>query len=97
MEYVSLQELKQHLNVDFSDDDKYIKSLIEPVQLLIESYLNRPLTDFVQYKKIDRRIWHAIRIYVANLYANRESITFGTPHEIPGHISLLLQPLKLYQ
>ena len=89
-QYVTLEELKQHLNVDFDTDDTYITGLIEPVQLLIESYLNNPLDTYVKDAKIDRRIWHAI------YYANRESVTFATPQVIPGHIELLLQPLKRY-
>ena len=95
-EYVTLEELKQHLNVDFDNDDSYISGLIEPVQLIIESYLNAPLDTFVRDGKIDARIWHAVRILAANYYANREDITFATPNVIPGHITLLLQPLKRY-
>ncbi len=95
-EYVTLEELRQHLNVDFDHDDAYISGLIEPVQLAIEAYLNRPLTELVKDGKIDRRIWHAIRILVANYYANREDITFAAANVIPGHIALLLQPLKKY-
>lgn len=94
--YVTLEELKRHLNVDFDTDDETITELIEPVQLLVEAYLNTPLETFVKDDKIDRRIWHAIRILVANYYANRESITFGTAQVIPGHVELLLQPLKRY-
>lgn len=95
--YVTLDELKQHLNVDFDHDDIYITSLIEPVQLLIEAYLNRPLVDLVDSEgKIDRRIWHAIRIIVANYYANREDITYAQASIIPNHITLLIQPLKKY-
>lgn len=96
VEYVTLEELKQHLNVDFDTDDTYISALIEPVQLAIEEYLNTPLEGFVKDGKIDRRIWHAIRILAANYYANRESVTFATPQVIPGHVELLLQPLKKY-
>lgn len=95
-EYVTLDELKQHLNVDFDTDNEYIRGLIEPVQLLIESYLNAPLEGFVKDGKIDRRIWHAIRILAANYYANREDVVFSTPNIIPGHITALLQPLKRY-
>lgn len=95
-QYVTLEELKQHLNVDFDTDDVYIAGLIEPVQLSIEAYLNNPLETYEKNGKIDRRIWHAIRIIVANYYANREEITFGTPQVIPGHVTLLLQPLKRY-
>ena len=95
-EYVTLDELKQHLNVDFDHDDIYISGLIEPIQLAIESYLNNPIETYVNDGKIDRRIWHAIRILVANYYANREDITFAAANVIPGHIALLLQPLKKY-
>lgn len=95
-EYVTLEELKQHLNVDFDIDDAYIQGLIIPVQLVIEAYLNNPLESYVKDGEIDRRIWHATRILVANYYANREEITFATPNIIPGHVSLLLQPLKRY-
>lgn len=95
-EYVTLEELKQHLNVDFDHDDAYISGLIEPVQLAIEAYLNRPLAELVTDGKIDRRIWHAIRILIANYYANREDITFASANVIPNHITLLLQPLKIY-
>ena len=94
LQYVTLEELKQHLNVDFDTDDTYITELIE--QLVIEAYLNAPLEGFVKDGKIDRRIWHAIRILIANYYANRESVTFATPQVIPGHVELLLQPLKRY-
>lgn len=96
-EYVTLEELKQHLNVDFDIDDAYICGLIIPVQLLIEAYLNNPLESYVKDGEIDRRIWHATRILVANYYANREEITFATPNIIPGHVALLLQPLKRYE
>lgn len=95
-QYVTLEELKQHLNVDFDHDDTYIIGLIEPVQLAIESYLNRPLEELETAGQIDRRVWHAIRILTANYYANREDITFATPNIIPGHIAILIQPLKKY-
>ena len=97
VKYVTLEELKQHLNVDFDIDDDYITGLIEPVQLAIEAYLNNPLSTYVKNGKIDRRIWHAIRLIVANYYANREDITFASANIIPGHITLLLQPLKRYE
>ena len=95
-QYVTLEELKQHLNIDFDIDNVYISGLIEPVQLAIEAYLNNPLETYVKDGAIDKRIWHAIRILVANYYANREEITFATPQTIPGHVTLLLQPLKRY-
>lgn len=96
MKYVTLEELKQHLNVDFDHDDVYIDGLIEPVQLIIEAYLNRSLEELVTDGNIDKRVWHAIRIMVANYYANREDITFAQASIIPNHMSLLLQPLKKY-
>lgn len=95
-EYVTLAELKRHLNVDFDDDDEYIKGLIIPVQLEIESYLNNPIESYVKDEEIDRRIWHAIRIEVADFYANRESIAFAKPEILPTVVRLL-QPLRRYE
>lgn len=95
-EYVTLPELKQHLNVDFDDDDEYIRGLVIPVQLEIEAYLNNPLESYMKEGRIDRRIWHAIRIEVADFYANRESIAFAKPEILPTVVRLL-QPLKRYE
>lgn len=95
-EYVTLPELKQHLNVDFDDDDEYIRGLVIPVQLEIEAYLNNPLESYMKEGRIDRRIWHAIRIEIADFYANRESIAFAKPEILPTVVRLL-QPLKRYE
>lgn len=98
-EYVTLEELKSHLSIDFDEDpeiDSYIKGLIMPVQLSIEAYLNRSLSDLVEDGKIDRRIWHAIRIIVANLFASRESVAFAQSYQIPDNLILLLKPLRKY-
>ena len=70
-QYVTLEELKQHLNVDFDTDDTYITELIEPVQLAIEAYLNAPLEGFAKEGKIDRRIWHAYLLRTIMLIVNR--------------------------
>lgn len=96
-EYVTIAELKQHMKVDFDYEDEYIKGLIIPAQLAIESYINKPLLDCEDSRgDIDRRIWHAIRIMVSDYYNNRESVVFATPNELPI-LTILLQPLKLYK
>lgn len=96
-EYVTIAELKQHMKVEFDYEDEYIKGLIIPAQLAIESYLNKPLSEYEDTGgAIDRRIWHAIRILVADYYNNRESLVFATPNELPI-LTILLQPLKSYR
>ncbi len=42
---VTLQEAKDHLRVDSSDDDTYISTLIVSAQRQVESYTNRCLSD----------------------------------------------------
>ena len=94
-EYVTLEELKEHLNVDFDDDDTYIQGLIEPARLEAEAYLNNPLENYVRDGRIDRRIWHAVRILAADYYANRESVVFTKAESLPTVVRLL-RPLKRY-
>lgn len=95
-EYVTLEKLKQQCNIDFDFDDEKIHDLLIPAQLSIEAYLNRPLAEFEDLDgEIDRRIWHAIRILVADWYKHRESQVFARPYDLP-HLALLLQPLRKY-
>lgn len=95
--YVTLDDLKQQMNIDFDNDDDNIEKLIIPVQLSVQSYLNAPLESFVKDGRIDGRIWHTIRIIVANMYANRESVAFAQAYVIPDQLAFLIQPLKRYE
>ena len=93
--YITIDELRRQCNIDFNDDDSLLYDLMEAAQIDTETYLNRPLTDFVKDGRLLAPIRHAIRIKVSTLYANREDIAFATPNTL-GFIQMLLQPYKKY-
>lgn len=102
--YLEISDLKKHLNIDHDEDDAYIKELIEVAEDSIATYLNRPLSDFVEKHEDGRcnhdtlkpAIRHAIRLAVGAWYANRESVTYGSASELPNGIAYLLLPLKKF-
>lgn len=97
MEYVTIEELRKQCNIDFDivDDDSYLIELLAAAQCWAEDYLNRPLTDLVNDGKLKQSTKHALKILVADFYANREDTAFAQPHRL-GTIQMLLQPDKKY-
>lgn len=97
--YVSVEDLKKHLNVDFDDDDNYLESLSLTAQVSIEAKIQRPLTDekCMLEDKLNPMLIHAIKIIAGTLYANRESVSFGQPKSVPYTIDWLLSPFIKYR
>jgi len=86
---VTLEELKNHLNIELSnyDEDKYLISLIEISQDAVSKSLNRKLRI-----KEDASVLSEILIFAANIYQNRESTTHSSIAEIPytfGYLNTL--------
>lgn len=96
MAYLTLDEAKKHLNVDFSDDDQYITSLVDAAEASVENYIQTSLSDYVQGDKLNPALLHAIKLVVGNLYSNRESIAYAVPQAIPYTLTFLLQPFIKY-
>lgn len=95
--YVSVEDLKKHLNIDFSDDDAYLTSLIEVAQSSIEMSVCTPLTDYeVIPGTLNPMLVHAIKILAGTFYANREAIAFAEPRPIPYTLDYLVKPFRKY-
>lgn len=94
--YLTLEDLKKHLNVDHSEDDSYITDLIEVAEDYVATYLNAPLIDYVEGKQLKPSVKHAIRLCVGTWYANRESVAFATPSVLPDGVYALLLPLRKF-
>lgn len=45
--YSDLSMLKNHLNVDFTEDDSYITALADAAEDYVEIYTNRPISEFL--------------------------------------------------
>ena len=94
--YITVEDLKKHLNVDHSEDDDYIGELSEVAEDAVAEYLNRPISDFVTDGKLKASVRHAIRLLVGTWYASRESVAFATPSVMPDGVYALLMPLRRF-
>lgn len=89
--------LKNHLNVDFDEDDAYITSLADAAEDYVEIYTNRPISELMEEGKFRASVQHAINLLVGEWYANREAVTHTTNAELPFGTAALLVPLKKYR
>lgn len=94
--YITVEDLKKHLNVDHSEDDDYIGELSEVAEDAVAEYLNRPISDFVTDGKLKASVRHAIRLLVGTWYASRESVVFASPSVLPDGVYALLMPLRRF-
>ena len=94
--YITVEDLKKHLNVDHSEDDGYIGELSEVAEDAVAEYLNRPISDFVTDGKLKASVRHAIRLLVGTWYASRESVAFASPSVLPDGVYALLMPLRRF-
>lgn len=94
--YLTVEDLKKHLNVDHSEDDDYIGELSEVAEDAVAEYLNRPISDFVTDGKLKASVRHAIRLLVGTWYASRESVAFASPSVLPDGVYALLMPLRRF-
>ena len=95
--YVTVEELKKHLNIDFDDDNAYLVELAKVAQDMIATFLNRKLADMTDKDGcLPPAVRHALKLQVGNLYANRESVTYGAAGNIPFTLQAILRPLKNY-
>ena len=94
--YLTVEDLKKHLNVDHSEDDAYIEELILVAEDHVATFLNAPLSDFVSGYNLKASIKHAVRLLVGTWYASRESVAFATPSVLPDGVYALLMPLRKF-
>ena len=53
---LSVEDLKKHLNIDHDEDDAYIQELISVAEDAVETYINRPISEFVDAEgKVESR------------------------------------------
>lgn len=94
---LTVEDLKKHLNIDHDEDDAYIEELIAVAEDAVESYLNKPISECIDAKgQLRPSIRHAARLLIGSWYANRESVVFSTPSELPDGVVALLLPLRRF-
>ena len=98
MRYITVEDAKRHLYIDFEADDKIIADYIDAAQSIIEKYLNVKLSDLMVDEQLPYAIIQAIKRMVGNLYNNREGVSFNAvPYKVPFSFEYLLQPYKNYK
>lgn len=96
---LTLEEVKAHCRIDqhYHDEDDYLYSLIEVAE--------HDVAQRIRYGSIEEafpcgclppNVRHAIKIVVANLYENRESIAATTLNRVPETLDALLGPYVRY-
>lgn len=95
--YVSIEELRRHLNIPFYDDDLLLGEYEEAAEAIIEKHINCSLSKYVNSSnELDAGLKIAIKTLVANFYANREPVSFGQVYKVPFSIEYALQGYKNY-
>ena len=96
--YLSLADVKRHLIIDHCDDDKYIADLITVAEDAVKTDLNLDSLEEIEDETgmLPASVLHAQLLLIGTLYANRESVTYGTPHAVPHSYEYLLDLNRQY-
>jgi len=74
MPSITVDNIKVHLNVAFSDDDIVLGDLIEAAEDFILRYTGAAFADGEEWPA---SLKHAVRLLVGHLYENREATLIG--------------------
>jgi uncharacterized phage protein (predicted DNA packaging) len=97
--YVSLTDIKKHLNIDesYTGDDSYLTDLILVAESVIAKHIDSNLDSLEDGEgNLPSPLIHAIKLFVGNMYANRESVAFAQSYNIPNSYDYLLSLYKNY-
>lgn len=96
--YVTVAEVKKHLNIDssFTDDDSYIQHLILAVENVVQTHIDRELSEFVNDGELLAPLKHAVLLLTGTYYANRETVTFVSSQALPHSYEYLIALYKNY-
>ena len=93
--YITLEEAKTHLRVDFSDDDTYIQDLCNLVEEVVATEIGQLLDEFDDGLPLG--LTHAMMLILAHLYMVREPVVIGVSvNKLPYSYQYLLEPYKNY-
>jgi len=104
MAYITLDEAKAHLRVDFDDDNDYITSLIDVVENIIAIEIGEDLVDLEELDEhgepngiLPKRLIQGMLLLLAHFYLIREPIIIGTSvNKVPLGFEYLIAPFKNY-
>lgn len=98
--YVALDKIKTHLNIDkdFVEDDNYLMSLSEVAECVVERHIGYKFSKMIEDNdgQLPMPIQHAMLLFIGTMYANRESVTYGSPNILPHAYDYILQLFENY-
>lgn len=95
MAYLTLEEAKKHCNIDddWTDDDLYITSLMDMVEVVVANHIHDTLADLEVSDELPAPLVHAMKLMLSNFYENREPVVVGTiTSQVPYSMEYLLEP-----
>lgn len=98
MLYLTLDEIKKHLNIDsdFTEDDAYLESLETVAVELIQKHIDHSLNLLEVDGKLPLSLQQGILLCIGNFYNNRESVAYAQSHEVPSNLQWILDLYQYY-
>jgi len=95
MAYVTLEQVKDHLRVNFDDDDLYISDLIGVAETSVASEIGEDLDDILVGEVLPMPVRQGILLMIGHLYNSREPVVTGVGVvKVPFSLEYLLAPYK---
>lgn len=96
--YLSINDVKRHLIIDHNEDDLLLADLITVAEDAVKRDLNLySLKDIEDCNgMLPASVLQAMLLLIGTLYANRESVTYGTPHTVPHSYEFLISLARNY-
>lgn len=98
MNFLTLDQIKKHLNIDdyFHDDDSYLVDLGTVSELAVEKHIDYSLRKLAENNggQLPAPLIHAMLLMIGTFYQNRESVAFASSSPIPLAYEYLI---ALYQ
>jgi hypothetical protein len=97
MAYVTLEQAKDHLRVDFDDDDFYITDLITVAEASVANEIGTTLASNEVGGVLPKPLYQSILMMIGHLYATREPVLIGVSVvKCPFTLEYLLYPYKTW-
>lgn len=100
MEYLTLDEIHKHLNIDsaFTDDDEYLESLATASEDVVSKYIDYPLSQLEDADgDIPKALKFSMLLWIGNIYAVRESTTSINTTPMPHSLEMLCDLYRDYK
>lgn len=99
MTYLTLAEIKKHLNIEsaFTDDDTYLTALGDAAEDVVCRYIDQPLTLLEdENHKIPQALVFAALLWIGTVYSTRESISSVNMTIVPHSFEMLCDLYRNY-